>query len=205
MALATYSDLKTSIGTWLDRSDLAGMIPDFIALAETYLNTEPRLRVREAETTTTLVPTAGACALPDDYGGFREVWGDTSPTSEMGFATPDFVRLQYPTSTSSGFPAHFTIIGASLTAYPTSTANIKIIYYRKAAALSDSNTTNWLLTAFPTVYLYASLLQAKIFTRDDEESARWSGALDFALNQIKANDEGVRYARIASRVRGMTP
>ena len=35
MALATYSDLKTSIANWLDRSDLTDVIPDFIALAET--------------------------------------------------------------------------------------------------------------------------------------------------------------------------
>ena len=31
MALSTYNELKTSIGDWLNRSDLTSVIPDFIA------------------------------------------------------------------------------------------------------------------------------------------------------------------------------
>lgn len=34
MALNTYSDLKTAIGDWLHRGDLAARAADFIALAE---------------------------------------------------------------------------------------------------------------------------------------------------------------------------
>ncbi len=34
MALTTYTELKTSIGDWLNRSDLTTAIPDFISLAE---------------------------------------------------------------------------------------------------------------------------------------------------------------------------
>lgn len=37
MSLGNYSDLKTSISTWLNRDDLAAQVPDFIALAETRL------------------------------------------------------------------------------------------------------------------------------------------------------------------------
>ena len=34
MALTTYAELKTSVGDWLNRSDLTTAIPDFISLAE---------------------------------------------------------------------------------------------------------------------------------------------------------------------------
>jgi hypothetical protein len=34
MSITTYSELKTSIANWLDRSDLTSVIPDFIMLAE---------------------------------------------------------------------------------------------------------------------------------------------------------------------------
>ena len=34
MALTTYTELKTSVGDWLNRTDLTTVIPDFIALAE---------------------------------------------------------------------------------------------------------------------------------------------------------------------------
>jgi hypothetical protein len=33
MSITTYSELKTSIANWLDRSDLTSVIPDFIMLA----------------------------------------------------------------------------------------------------------------------------------------------------------------------------
>jgi hypothetical protein len=49
MALASYSDLKTSIANWLNRSDLTTEIAnDFIVLAEADLNS--KLRVRKMNT-----------------------------------------------------------------------------------------------------------------------------------------------------------
>src|SRR5579883_2030799 len=37
MALDNYTDLQTSIGNWLNRSDLAAAIPDFITIAESQM------------------------------------------------------------------------------------------------------------------------------------------------------------------------
>ena len=34
MALTTYAELKTSVGDWLNRTDLAAAISDFVSLAE---------------------------------------------------------------------------------------------------------------------------------------------------------------------------
>jgi hypothetical protein len=45
MALTTYTELKTSIGDWLNRSDLTNAIPDFISLAEAQV--ERTLRTRQ--------------------------------------------------------------------------------------------------------------------------------------------------------------
>ena len=42
MALASYSDLTSSIADWLNRDDLTNVIPDFVKLAETQLNREIR-------------------------------------------------------------------------------------------------------------------------------------------------------------------
>jgi hypothetical protein len=38
MAISTYTDLKTSIASWLNRDDLTSVIPDFISLAEAGIN-----------------------------------------------------------------------------------------------------------------------------------------------------------------------
>ena len=45
MALSTYSELKTSVADWLNRSDLTSAVPDFISLAEAQV--ERRLRTRQ--------------------------------------------------------------------------------------------------------------------------------------------------------------
>ena len=53
MAITNYSELQSAVATWLDRTDLADVMPDFIALGENYINYgggsgEP-LRVREMQ------------------------------------------------------------------------------------------------------------------------------------------------------------
>ena len=45
MAITTYSNLKTTIASYLNREDLTAYLGDFITLAESRLNRE--LRVRE--------------------------------------------------------------------------------------------------------------------------------------------------------------
>lgn len=58
MAISTYSELKTAVAAWLDRTDLDDYMDDFIRLGEVYLmhgggSCEP-LRVRDMETTVSL-------------------------------------------------------------------------------------------------------------------------------------------------------
>jgi hypothetical protein len=46
-----------------------------------------------------------------------------------------------------------------------------MIYYAKITSLSDGNTTNWLLTKAPDVYLYGALTHAAPFLMDDQRIA----------------------------------
>jgi hypothetical protein len=71
MAITTYSELQAAVGNWLDHSLFAARIPEFIALFEAAANR--RLRVREQEAATALMPSAGTAALPADYLAWRRV------------------------------------------------------------------------------------------------------------------------------------
>ena len=55
MSLSTFTELKSSIASYLNRDDLTSIIPDFITLTERRLNRELRIRANmtRAETTTT--------------------------------------------------------------------------------------------------------------------------------------------------------
>ena len=66
MALATYSDLKTSIANWLNRSDLTTEIAnDFIVLAEADFNS--KLRVRKMNTSTSITIDSETESMPSDF------------------------------------------------------------------------------------------------------------------------------------------
>ena len=54
MALTTYTELKTSIADWLNRSDLTNQIDDFIGLAEADFNAKLRIRQMEQNDDVTL-------------------------------------------------------------------------------------------------------------------------------------------------------
>lgn len=65
-------------------------------------------------------------------------------------------------------------------------------YYVKVPALSDSNTTNWLLTSNPDLYLFAGLEACAKYLRDPEGAMAWAaqaqGIID-TLNSISAADQ----------------
>ncbi len=48
MALSTFSELKTEIANYVDRSDLTDQIPTFIKLAEARINRLLRVRIMES-------------------------------------------------------------------------------------------------------------------------------------------------------------
>ena len=51
---------------------------------------------------------------------------------------------------------------------PSDDVEIEMVYYKKIPALSDTNTTNWLLTKAPDIYLYGALSHASPFIMDDQ-------------------------------------
>lgn len=204
MAITSFSDLKTQMSNTLDRPNLEPYFDTLISLAESYLSTDPRLMVREAEVEVALTPASGVVTLPADFGGFREAWAKTSPVASLDLVPPDVIRNEFPSNTGS-YPQVCSIVGSNMTIRPSTTADVGLIYYRKPAALSVSTTTNWLLDAFPHVYVMASLLQVEVFDKNDERLNVWGSLLDAALGRIKDADMLQRAGRTRSRVRGPTP
>ena len=73
MALTTYTELKTSLANWLNRSDLTTEIADdFIKLAEADFNSKLRVRSMVAQTTITI--NAETEALPTGFLQVRDLY-----------------------------------------------------------------------------------------------------------------------------------
>ena len=201
MALATYSDLLAAVASWLMRDDLTANIPDFVTLCESRTNLQ--LRIREMETSDTLTPSAGGvCTLPTDYIEARRVVSNVDPISVLESISLDRARAQYSTA---GYPAFYAIQGSSLLVYPPSTSTITLDYYATVPALSSGNTTNWLLTKAPQVYLYGTLLEAAPFLEDDNRIVTWANLYKAAMEDLHKADNRARFGKMIVRPRGITP
>lgn len=191
MALATYSDLQTSISNYLKgRDDITSQIQDFITLAEIRLARE--LRVPEMISTTTLTASA-SITLPTDFLEAELVELQTNPTRLLEPMTGRQAAREYTTSTS-GRPCTYTIKSGAMVPHPGPDDSYDIVldYYARPASLSDAQTTNSIFPTYADLYLYASLLEAAPYLLDDERIPVWATAL---ANGIEAANTEAREKR----------
>lgn len=205
MSIATYADLKVAIERWGKRTDAVTMIDDFIDLAESDL--WQRLRIRDMETEATLSSSTSVrtVALPSTFLQARRLRIDRTDL--------DDVVLQYETPMSmrviecAGMPLRFTITSQiELDRVSDQVYTLKLQYYSSLTALSNSNTTNAVLTRFPMVYLYASLFHYAQWAQDDTLIERYALLAEGAINAANAADRKGRYGPAPGiRMMGATP
>ena len=190
MALTTYAELKTSIGDWLNRSDLTSVIPDFISLAEAQV--ERTLRTRQMIVRANASFDAQYGAVPADFLEVKSLkLTSTNPQTPLSFLSIDALDNEMTKHTASGKPKFFGIVGGQFRIVPTPDSNYttELTYYAKLSKLSNSNTTNWLLTSNPDIYLYGALLQAAPYLQDDARIQTWATLYERALNDSQTADD----------------
>ena len=200
MAISNYGDLKTSIATWLDRSDLTNLIPDFVALAETNIHygvagvSEP-LRVRAMETAADVAITAGVGALPTGFLQARRVYLDTDPIVRLEFIAPHVYWSRSGASTA-GKPQGYTIEGDSLRTLPTTDTSytVKMLYYKAFTSLSSDADTNGLFTAAPGIYLNMSLYEAWSYVGDATMAQGFLAKAAATVNAMNSADKFDRFS-----------
>lgn len=195
MAISTYSELKTAIANWLDRDDLTTRIPEFIALAEARIARRLRVRGVEERATTAMVSGQEYYSLPSDFLEARNIQINTDPVKILEYMTPEVIDLRYSSQTI-GVPKVYTIIGDELQIkpIPDTTDNIELTYFKKLAALSDSNTTNWLTSNAPDLLLYGSLLEAEAYLLNDKRVPIWKAAFEESMSEWNRQDKRGRHS-----------
>lgn len=205
MSLNTYATLKTSIANWLNREDLTSQIPDFITLAEARFNRE--LRVNSMLQRDYTVASTGYVELPSDWLQHVSITV-TSPTDIYSALEYISAERYYDLRNDglTGTPRYYTIIDNNILLLPAPTGNttLEIIYYGKIPALSDSNTSNWLLARSPDLYLYAALIQAEAYLQNDERIQLWNAAADKIIADMDRESERAKRPQGALSARKRT-
>jgi len=205
MALTTYTTLKASIANWLNRSDLTSEIADdFIKLTEADFNSKLRVRKMIAQTSFTI--DSETEALPTGFLQVRDIYilnGNTKVP--LTYTTPSQMDSTVGTSTT-GLPNSFTILGDTFrfSPKPDATYTAFINYYKSFDALSDTTTTNYILTTHPAIYLYGSLFHAANFLGgiNPQQVQTWQQMFATAMERLELNDREDQVSGSPLQIRG---
>ena len=205
MALSNYSELQSSVANWLNRSDLTTEITgDFIVLTEKDFNSKLRIR-KMVESDSSFSINAETVALPSGFLQVRDLFILSGGTKyALTYMTPPQMD-QIKGSSTNGMPVAYTIIGDNFRFAPTpdTTYTGTLNYYKSFDPLSDSNTTNYILTNHPAIYLYGSLYHAANFLGGVEPARlqQWQGMYTTALERLERNDREDQFSGSPLQIR----
>lgn len=209
---ATFQGLCNKVEDTLNRHDLVTVIPDFVVLATARIQRD-MARVRhpymisraQASVIDNYVP------LPNDFVAIQQLmFQDT--TQNFVYVSPDqskevlargwenattpYLVTQNGTS-QTGLTTYYTIIGNRIRIFPppakTNPDKLDLWYYQRLSPLNNTTTTNWVLSRYPDLYLYGSLLHSAPYLKDDERIALWDGIYKTIMADIEVEaDRAVR-------------
>lgn len=193
MAIGTYTELQTAVANWLARDDLTSRIPEFITLAEAKFNRtllHPRMETRSTTNVDTTDDEPEFLSLPTGFQSMRRIRlsGVTGKPRLQFVSQTQIDDYRYSIDNVVDQPVYFTIMGDEIELAPTPGEDyeIEMIYRTNIPALA-SNSTNWLLTFAPDLYLYGALLEAAPYTTDDARIGVWGSAMATVLEQVNAH------------------
>ena len=202
MAITTYAELKSSITDFLNRDDLDTVAPDFITLAEADLSRKVRHWRMEGRATAEI--DTQYSAIPADFLEvitFHVTSGNLRPLELISQA--EMLQRRYENLDTSGKPAYYALTAGEIEVYPTpdGTYTIELYYYKRISALSDSNTSNWLLEYFPDAYLYGSLVHSAPYLKDDARLQLWAALYEQAIASINRESEATKFGGSGRRMK----
>ena len=197
MALATYSDLKTTVANYLARSDLTSQIPDFITLAENRLRRELRIRQMLKVVTASTTGNDASLSLPSDFLELRDLHIDSNPDQALEYYNPNIFFRNAMTKVL-GVPKKYTILASELqfAPIPDGVYTMEMLYYAAPVYLSDANPSNAFLANCPDALIYASLGEAEPYLMNDERLATWAALYQRAIDSLTAADDRGEYSAV---------
>lgn len=157
-----YTQIVATITSLIHRTDLAGSIPTFIALAELRMRRELRVRQMEIDLAATAI-VDGELTLADDVVDVKALWIPGSERSPLERKSFEQVLAGGP----NGRPTMYARTGPHGLFFNGS-SDVQGKLYQDIPSLTEAAPTNWLATDGFDVYIYGSLVQCAIYTKADK-------------------------------------
>jgi hypothetical protein len=182
VSISTASELQSAVANWSNRTDLADRFGEFVALFEAKANRRLRVRAMEAAFDSVAL-VSGAATLPASFLAFKELRYDGSPSWALEPRPLQWVRDQSDQATPARY---YAVTDTQVVCWPQD-GSVKGTYYKQIPSLT-ANSTNWLLTTHPGVYLFGCLEQVAFYLRDQQMLQNASTQLETLLDQVQGAD-----------------
>lgn len=188
MALSTYSDIVASVAAWTKRTDLAALVPDFIAVAEVKFNQRLRNKAQElAVAPTAIDSTLFTVAIPANTIQVKQLWRTDNDTPLKVTSYDVVVKRQIAGANAS----MYTVAGSNWVFDGIGT--IQGIVWQTIPALTDLNPTNWLLASHPDAYLAGVMAEAAFYVKDETRAAMWTSRCNAIIDELDNSDMENRF------------
>lgn len=198
----TFTTLKEDIRRYLERGfTLASdaivyeQIPRLINLAERRIARELKVQGLINVVTSTMQPGLAVYPKPDRWRSTVSFnFGSGENGNEYNQLFPrdyEYVRSYWPDRTLTDVPlfyADYDYNNWIVAPTPDAAYPFEVLVYQLLPLLDDSNQTNWLTEYAPQVLLYASLLEATPFLKNDERIPVWQQMYDRSAQALNGED-----------------
>ena len=189
MSINNYATLVTAIENRMARTDLTAEIPNWIREVEDILMTDQEFRIRQMEESTTGTITSNLMALPTGWLGFKDIYIVGNPNYTIRAIPLQEMRIR--DQGGSGQPYGYAVQGDNIEFFPSASDNTTVgfTYYKRIPALSEGQTSNWLLANFSHVYLKGCLWLANDYIFNEDRAQKFQNQFREAVNMLKNTKE----------------
>jgi hypothetical protein len=195
----TFASLQVDLRRYLERGfTLADdpyvyeQLPRLINMAERRIARDLKIQGFIVAVTTSLSAGVSTYAKPNRW---RETISMTTKSGDT--VTPVFTRSYeycrnyWPDDTQTGQPQFYADYDYSHWLFvptPNAAYDLEVLYYELPVLLDDTQQTNWLTDYAPNLLLFASLLEATPFLKNDDRITTWQNFYQSAANALNTED-----------------
>jgi len=191
----TYSSLLTDLRSYLERgfteaSDplVFEQLPKLVTLAERRLANELKIQGFIRAVSTTVTAGTAVYSKPDGWRDTVSMFIDNQPIFSRSVEYcknywPDAAQTSAPEFYSDYDYSHWLIVPT-----PATTKTMEVLFYGQPPLLGDSVQTNWLTDYAPNALLYAALLEATPYLKQDSRIQTWQTYYDRAASTLNGQD-----------------
>lgn len=198
----TFASLQTDVQNYLERSGSFAVDPTFAAQLPRLINLAERRCARELKiegflnvVTDTFIVGQSVYAKPDRWRETVSInFGSGAGKNIRKFIFTrayEYLRAFWPDKSLTAEPQYYAdynysnwlVLPPPDAAYP-----FEVLYYQLPELLDDDNQSNWLTEYAPELLLYATLLEATPFLKNDERIGTWQSLYDRAAAMLNGED-----------------